>query len=346
MNIEKIYLNPKHPASFSSVESLHRAVKGKISKNDIKKWLQGKESYTLHRSVRKKFIKNKVIVSGMNQQYQADLVDMQALSTSNDGYKYLLTCIDVFSKYAWAVPLTSKRSEAVTLAFKKIFRERIPRKLQTDAGKEFTNKLLQNYLKLKNIIFFSTNNATKACIVERFNRTLKTKMWKYFTENNTKRYIDVLDQLVHSYNHTWHRSIQTEPVSVSKENENEIWNILYRNKSTVRSKPKFKLGDTVRISKDKLIFEKGYEQNWTREIFTVHEILQRNPVVYRLRDLAGEVIQGTFYDQELQKVLNSSYYPVEKVLKTRKRSGRKEYFVKFQGYPEKFNMWVQSVKRI
>ena len=183
-------------------------------------------------------------------------------------------------------------------------------------------------------------------MVERFNRTLKTKMWKYFTEMNTKRYIDVIDKLMKSYNRTWHRSIKMEPVAVTIDNQNQVWQTLYGNTKTITPKAAFKVGDTVRISREKLHFEKGYEQNWTREIFTIYKIINRSPVVYKLSDLAGEVIEGTFYKEELQKITDSGYYPVEKILKTRKNKGKIEYFVKFQGYPEKFNAWVDTVKRI
>ncbi|GFW21631.1 uncharacterized transposon-derived protein F54H12.3 [Trichonephila clavipes] len=175
--------------------------------------------------------------------------------------------------------------------------------------------------------FFTTNNKAKASIVERFNRTLKTKMWKYFTEMNTKCYIDVLGKLVYSYNHTWHRSIRMEPSSVSEGNQTQVWLTLY-GQSLKESKSIFKVGDTVRISREKLNFEKGYTQNWTREIFTIHQILSRNPIVYRVKDLSGEIIQGTFYPQELQKVSDSGFYPVEKVIRTRKRNGNGELLVR------------------
>ncbi|GFT51545.1 uncharacterized transposon-derived protein F54H12.3 [Trichonephila clavipes] len=175
--------------------------------------------------------------------------------------------------------------------------------------------------------FFTTNNKAKASIVERFNRTLKTKMWKYFTEMNTKCYIDVLGKLVYSYNHTWHRSIRMEPSSVSEGNQTQVWLTLY-GQSLKESKSIFKVGDTVRISREKLNFEKGYTQNWTREIFSIHQILSRNPIVYRVKDLSGEIIQSTFYPQELQKVSDSGFYPVEKVIRTRKRNGNGELLVR------------------
>ncbi|GIY45143.1 hypothetical protein CEXT_80471 [Caerostris extrusa] len=109
----------------------------------------------------------------------------------------------------------------------------------------------------------------------------------------------------------------------------------------------FKLNDSVRISKWKDRFEKGYKNNWSREIFTIHQILPRQPIVYKLKDLKGEIIEGTFYEKEIQKVTDSGFYPIEKIIKKKKKKdGKVEYFVKFLGYPEKFNSWVSSVKML
>lgn len=346
--LSDVYSNPSHPASFGGINSLNRVLKGKVKTKDIKSWLQTKDSYTLHKGLRHKFSRNRVIVGGLNEQFQADLVDMQSLAKFNDNFKYILTCIDILSKYAWAIPLKDKSGKNVVLALKIIFSERKPEYFQTDKGSEFTNKLVQNFLKKEKVSFFTTHNATKASVVERFNRTFKNKMWRFFTEKNTRRYIDVIDELIYSYNNTWHRSIKTEPSAVSIDNQSEAWKNLYESQTFKKSniKPKLNVGDTVRISKEKLRFEKGYEQNWTREIFTIHKILPRSPTVYKRKDLTGEIIQGTFYEQELQKVSDSGFYPVEKILKKRKRQGKTEYFVKFLGYPEKFNTWVQDVKMI
>ncbi|GBN66758.1 hypothetical protein AVEN_169117-1 [Araneus ventricosus] len=196
-----------------------------------------------------------------------------------------------------------------------------------------------------NVHFFTKNNETKAGIVERFHRTLMSKLTRYFTEYNTRKYIDVIEKLIFSYNHTWHQSIKMEPSSVNIDNQADVWQNLYGDLSKQKAKKlPFKVGDTVRISKWKGRFEKGYENNWSREIFTVHKILPRIPTVYKLRDFHNNVIEGTFYEKEMQKVVDSGYYPVEKVIK--KRKGKLEYFVKFQGYPDEFNAWVSEVKML
>ncbi|GFU67824.1 uncharacterized protein TNCV_1696341, partial [Trichonephila clavipes] len=197
--MEEAYQDPKRVASFGGVDVLHRAVDGKVSKKLIKDWLEGVEAYTLHKPIRKKYQTNRVLVYSINQQWQADLVDLSSLQKHNHGFRYILTCIDILSKYAWAIPLKTKRGTDIVKAFKTIFSMRKPKFLQTDAGTEFTTKTFQKFLKQEDVRFFTTYNNTKASVIERFNRTLKTKMWKYFTHNHTYEYMHILNDLLHSY---------------------------------------------------------------------------------------------------------------------------------------------------
>ena len=145
-----------------------------ITRSQVITWLQKQPGYTLHRPARRQFRRSKVFVNGLDDQCQADLVDLQSLRRWNHGYKYLLTCIDILSKYAWVVPLKTKTGSALVEAFTTIFKQgRKPDKLQTDAGTEFKNKTFQTFLKQRDVHHFVTYNETKAQIVERFNRTLK-----------------------------------------------------------------------------------------------------------------------------------------------------------------------------
>lgn len=337
------YLDPAQPGSFGGVDSLFRAVRGEVSKKKIRKWLEGVDAYTLHKPVRRKFPTNRVIVNSIDQQWQADLVDLSALHTHNDGYRYLLTCIDVLSKYAWTVPMKTKRGEEMVNVFRTLFLHRKPRSLQTDQGTEFKNAKFQNFLKMNNVRFFTTFNNTKASVVERYNRTIKSKMWKYFTANHTYRYLDVLNKLVHAYNNSFHRSIKMSPISVTSDNEREVWYNLYKSlKSTKTKACLFSPGNIVRVSKHKLTFEKGYETNWSEELFVITECVSRDPPVYRIKDLLDEPVLGTFYAQELQKVKPKSEFPVERVISKRSRKGHLEYLVKYKGYPQKFNQWLPA----
>ena len=346
--LNKIYYNLASEASFSGVEAVFRAAKESglktITRKQVKDWLKKQDVYTLHRPARRQFPKNRVIVGGKDDQFQADLVDLSSLSKFNDGFNWILTCIDIFSKFGWAIPLKHKTGFEITEAFIKIFQSgRKPHKLQTDKGLEFLNRTFQKYLKKQNVHFFTTNSEAKASVVERFNRTLKTKMWKYFTHKNTRRYVDILPDLLKSYNHSFHRSIKMKPIEVNQANENLVWHTLY---GEVISKPVrflFNVGDSVRISRTKKTFDKGYKANWTIEIFTVTERIPRRPPVYRLKDEQDEVLDGVFYEPEIQKVEKTDdVYHIDHTLKKRKRKGKVEYLVKWKGYPDKFNSWVPA----
>ena len=140
-------------------------------------------------------------------QWQADLVDISRLKQANNEITFLLTVIDVFSKRAWCVPLKNKSAAALVMAFRQLLSNSnniAPTTLQTDKGSEFLNRPLQRLLKEYGVHHFTTHNEdTKASIVERFNRTLKTRMWRYFTKNQTLRYVEVLQDFVRSYNDTF-----------------------------------------------------------------------------------------------------------------------------------------------
>jgi short subunit dehydrogenase-like uncharacterized protein len=164
-------------------------------------------------------------------------------------------------------------------------------------------------------IFTAKNPDIKASVCERFNRTLKTRMWRYFTHKNTNRYTDVLDDLTHAYNNSYHRSIKMAPSAVSQQNTKEVWHNLFCHK--IRQKPKYKVGHYVRISKEKSIFAKGFERNYTREIFKITDVIKQNIPVYELEDLAGEKLDGHFYALELQKVKLSERYKINKILEVK-----------------------------
>ena len=165
-----------------------------------------------------------------------------------------------------------------------------------------------------------------------------------FTAKRTRRYIDVLQDLVDSYNKSKHRSIQKKPINVTQENEREVWHTLYGEpEKKGPPKYKFEIGDQVRISKMKRTFEKGYLPNFSKEIFTVSQQIPREPPVYKLKDYDQEELSGTFYNEELQKVIKEDdVYEVEKILKSRGKGKNKEVFVKWLGYPAKFNSWIPA----
>ena len=284
--------------------------------------------------MRKKFEKRRVLVNGIDKIWAADLADMQAFSKFNRGIKYLLAVIDVFSKYGWLVPLKDKTRKSVAMALKTIFKERQPEKMWVDKAKEFYNKDVKELVEL-----YSTENEEKSSVVERWIRRMKERMWKYFTDNNTNRYIDVLPDLVKGYNNTRHSPIKMTPVEASqKKNELGVWRTLYPDHLERRDiNPEFSVGDKVRISKKKKTFEKGYTTRWTEEIFTIVEVKRTSPITYKIADLNGEEIKGSFYEPELQKT-NQQLFRIEKVIKR----GKKKSLVKRKGYSDDFNSWVDN----
>jgi transposase InsO family protein len=342
--LKKHYYDPRRPGSFTSVRNLKRY--SGLNKKKVLKFLRAQDAYTTHKPTRVRFPRRRTYAKGIDDLFQADLVDVGKISKYNDGYRYVLTCIDVFSKRAWGIALKTKSGSEVTLAFEKILTDRKCNMLQTDKGTEWLNSKFQTMLRRNNIKFYtSENDDIKAAVVERFNRTLKSRMWRYFTYKNTRRFLDVLPDLIHSYNNTYHSSIRMKPVDVDRTNEDLVRNRLYpiKQKKLVW---KYLVGDRVRISMHSQPFEKGYEGNWSEELFVVSVRHPTEPVTYGISDLSGEDIKGKFYELELQKVSkrDNEVFVVEKILKTRKRGGKIEYLVKWRSYPNKFNSWVDDVR--
>jgi len=355
--MDQLYYDASNPASYGGVQRLVQAVRkqgGNFTRRQVVDWLRAQDTYTLHKPARKRFPRNSYIVYGPNELWQADLNDMRGISEHNNGVNYLLTVIDVFSKMLWVKPLKRKTGVEVAQAFKQIFHNgtNVPKCLQSDKGTEFTGSTVGKLFKQYKIKYVTTQNPDiKAGVVERVNRTLKTRMWRYLTHKNTLKYIDVLTQLVSAYNHSAHRSLGSglRPVDVAKGNKKtvfHVWRHMYGGRRLVKRKtPKFKPGDTVRISKEKGLFAKGYETNFSKELFVVDRVYGSFPLpLYVLRDTKGEEIVGRFYEHELQKVIirPDHLYRIDKIVDTKGRGRSKRYFVKWQGYGDEFNSWVPA----
>ena len=283
-----------------------------------------------------------MLVGGLDDQWVADLVEVQPLAKYNRGIRYLLTVLDVLSKYAWVQPLKAKTGVALVKAFNKILKQgRQPNRLQTDRGTEFYNRTFQRWLKDHGIDHFSTEGDAKAAVVERFNRTLKERLYRYFTAANTLRFDDELPQLVQGYNATRHRSIGMAPQDVTWDNEEAMWKHLYEKRlKEKRPKAKLKVGDRVRLNKIHRTFEKGYLPGWTEEVFVVHRVTLGPVPTYKIREWDDTPVKGTFYEPDLQKVQLSddALFRIEKVLK-RQKDG---VLVKWKGWPDKYNSWIAS----
>lgn len=293
----------------------------------------------LHRNARKNFPRRRVIMRGVNDLLQADLVEMIPYAKVNGGNKYLLTVIDTFSKYAWAIPLKSKKGIEVTKAFRVILRDlrTPPKNLQTDDGREFFNDVFKELMTKLKINHYSTYSKMKASIVERFNRTLKSKMWKQFSNQGSYKWVQILSKLLNEYNNTKHSTIHMKPKDVNDKNEKHLLSTVYSRIKMFRP-GKFKVGDNVRISRCGNIFDKGYTPNWSTEIFRIRRVQMTNPITYLLGDYRDADILGGFYESELQLCKHPNAYLVEKIIR---RKGSK-VFVKWLGFDSSHNSWEEK----
>ena len=251
-----------------------------------------------HKPMIRKFNKRKVYSQFKDNIWGVDLADMQSLSRKNKGIKYLLCVIDLYSKYAFVIPLKDKKGISIVNAFNKIIKQsnRKPNKIWVDQGGEFYNNVFEKWLSDNDINMYSTYNEGKSVVAERFIRTLKNKLYKHMMATGKNVYYNVLDDVVNKFNNTntKHSTIKMKPIDV-KNNKRVYIDEHYEKDS------KFKVGDRVRRSRYKNIFAKGYAPNWSSEIFIVNKINDTVPYTYNLKDLNDEEIIGSFYDKELQK---------------------------------------------
>jgi len=346
--LKEVYYNPSHPAGLSTAVVLAAATKVPLA--TTRKWLQKQKTYTLHRRARKRYQTRKYYVNAIDDQWQMDLADMNDVKRENKGYRFILTVIDILSRYGFARPLKTKMGKEVAAAIKDIFNKsnRRPRRIQTDQGSEFYNAHVKRLLNDYDIELFSVKSHVKCAMVERWNRTIKTKLWKMFTVQNNHKWLDILPQVVQGYNHSKHRSIKMKPADVNSENAMDVWEHLYgkdkRHKNTLKTN--IKKGDTVRISSVKGQFEKGYLPNWSREEFIVDDISTKYlPTMLSLKDYRGDPIEGKFYGEEVQKIIrdpDDDTYEVEKIIRRKRKDGEQWLLVKWLGYDNSFNSWIRK----
>ena len=264
----------------------------------------------LHKRFIRKFKKRKVYSRFRDNIYGADLADMQLISKFNKRFRSLLCVIDIFSKYAWVIPLKDKKGISIVNAFQKILEksDRKPNKIWVDKRSEFYNNSFKNCLKDNDNEMYSIHNEGRLVVAGRFIRTLRNKIYKYMTSISKNVYIDKLDDIVNEYNNTYHRTIKMKPVFVKDNTYIDF------EKEVNDKDPKFKIGDHVKIFKYKNIFAKGYTPNWFEEVFVIKKVKNTVPLTYFINDLNGEEITGTFCEKELQKT-NQKEFRIEKVIK-------------------------------
>jgi hypothetical protein len=352
--LQQVYGTPNHPSSFTSASKIQRVLGEKYNKrtnlNQVQEWLNDQRTYSLHKRAVHKFPRNPIIAGDIDEQWQGDLLFLPDLRVYNDNIECALVCIDIVSRYAWVEPLRNKSGESTTEGMRNILKRahpRKPQKLQTDDGGEFFNKHFQNLMKNNSIILFSVKSDTKAAIAERFIRTIKEKIYRFLDHQpGNNRYLDNLQDLVASYNSTYHKSIQMVPDQVDETTLGRVLHNLYSyiwTDKTITKPPLFKINDRVRISSVRHVFQKGYKGKWKEEVFIIEKNQYGFPHhLYTLKDWNGRIINGSFYENELQKVNvdDDSLFIVEQILDKRQRRGHeKEYLIRWSGYSQEFDSW-------
>jgi hypothetical protein len=305
-------------AAYSGLDTVYkhaRRLDKNVTRADVKNYLQGERTYTLHRPQRHHYPRLRTIPTGWNTDWQCDLSDFQKVANKNNGFRYLLVCIDVLSRKIRVAPTKSKSSRDMIQAFDKIFTQQKPMKLYSDQGLEFQARPMLEYFERMGIqkrVMYSPG--FHAGVVERSQRTIKGRLYRYFTQNRTHRWVDVIDRIVEGINNTVNRTNGVAPNSVLLENSMALLRKVYKKQARV-AKPKFQQDDYVRIDKEKGVFGKYYLPNFTEEIFRISAVKRTDPPHYKIVDLQGEEIRGVFYETELSKVKAEPNQRIGEVLK-------------------------------
>jgi len=359
-DLKRSYLFPNHPIAFSGVNAIYKYYRPHLKIEDIKNALSEIESYTLHKEFHKR-PRNPSYSHYPRYQFQIDLVDVQSLAPFNDGVRFLLTCIDTFTRFAFVRPLLSKDAKPVLDAFKSILQEARspPYLLVFDRGTEFYNRSFQQFCAQNNIKVYSPDTSIHGAYIERFNRTLRDIIYKYMTENETRTFIKRVDpvtgreekmlpRFVATYNNRIHRMIGTTPFFAETQPELHIEISKKLAKYYEKIKPRkarLSVGDTVRVQRLQGKFNRGFNERAKQEIFKIHGIKNNLKIpLYQLSDYSGtEIIKGSFYENELVKV-SGDVFRVEKVIKKRKYRGRDQLFVKWKGFNDSYNSWIDATQ--
>lgn len=349
--LRKLYTDPKSTVAFSSASRLYRAALKEypnITLSRVRRYLESEAAYTLHKPTRRNFSRSRVITDGLFEQADMDLADVSNIAAQNKHTNFLMIMIDPFSRYAAVEPLKDKSAPTVLAGLKRLFARypKLPKSVRHDKGNEFVNSQVREYLKTLHIKQFIARGAPKANYAERFIRTLKTKLYRYMTHNNTKNYAPVLQDIVEGYNNSYHSSIKMKPTQVNEENESRLWKYLYLSSfPTKRKRHRYRIGQQVRVSLRKHPLDKGYTRNWSETVFKIRDTVYRDRLpIYKISDLYDRPYTDSYYEAELQPVrVDISKKKIEKIIQSRRgKGGNTEYHIRWKYYGPSYDQWVSK----
>ena len=351
--MDKIYSDLKNPASLSSIEKLYEEVKKQdktITRSEVKKFLSSKDSYTLHKHNRNRFPRRKFYFKRPGFYILSDVAYMKEYEKENTAY--LLILIDGFSRYLTVIPIKTLKANEMNKVLDTFLTNNIYkyRKIFTDCGQEYRSNILKNLYKKHEIVWYTTHNKSiKVSVAERVILTLKNKIKRYLTEFNTEHYLDVLPDIVKTYNLSKHRSLNYRtPIDIHLLTKwgdiKEFSSMIYKQDAKKRRTVGNILSEkqVVRIVSARTTFTRAIHVRNTYELFKICKVNKHHiPITYSLCDLENNPIEGIFYRQELTEVEDKGIYAVE-ILKTRRRRGKSEYLIRYVHYPLSPEVWIDQ----
>ena len=344
-NINKAYVGDK-PHSFGGKYRLYDV----YAKEHVDKALHKSDVYSRFKQHRRAKTFSPIFVHKKRELFQSDVVffTRPELVKANNGYKYMFTTIDVFSKMAWVYPMKENKCAVVMECFKDILQKcgEPPERLNTDRGSELICKKFAAFLKEKKIHHYLSYSLRKCPVVERFNLTLQRLLYKMMKHNNSFEWTKFIDAAMKIYLNRKHRTIKMTPLEAEKdENESIVRSTYwrrYKKADKKKKQAKFSVGDSVRIFKERGTFHRGYMEDFTEEFFTVSKVLKNLPVPrYKLKEYNGEELVGSFFEDELVRYEAPEFYQID-VIKTRGKGRKKEYLVHYRGWPSSYDEWKKA----
>jgi hypothetical protein len=317
-----------------------------IKNQEIQQYLDKNEIYTRFKQHKKSRKYSPIYVFTKRELFQADVVFFTDMENQNSGFKYLFTCIDCFSKMAWVYPLKKNDCDSIMTSFKDILNVcgQKPERLNSDRGSELICKKFAIFLKNEKIHHYLSYSLRKCPIIERFNLTIQTLLYKIMAKNRSLSWTKYIDQAMKIYLNRKHSTIGMSPIQ-AEHNENaktvrKNLLIFFHKRGFKKTKPKFAVNDTVRIWKKRTTFQRGYDESFSIEYFKIAEVKQNLPVPrYVLQDSKGDIVTGSFFEDELVKFEPSDVFEIQ-VLKERKKGKQTEYLVHYKGYPSSMDEWI------
>ena len=362
--LRRLYYGPGESSSYSSAKRLYDAAKrenSNVTLKGVKEWLRKQVAYTRHKKPRLTFPRRKVLTLRIDYTWASDLIVVDSSVNFNNGYQYILTVVDLFSRKLWVRKLKQKSKKEMEAALRSIVEEnhgKSPYKLWTDEGQEYL--CLKDLYEEMEIERYSTRNPKiKSSYAERMNKTIQDLLYKAMTARNTARWIDLLDDAVSIHNDRVSSVLHGLTPNEAHEKRNEeflrakfLEDFAKYKKQFARQKSKFSEGDTVRLLKKRNVFSRGYEPSFESEIHIVKKVMRTYPLTYKI-----EGKQRAYYSQEMVRA-DAAETPMEKnyfIEKTRRvktkklRSGASvggetEFLLKAKNDPSQ-SSWITESER-